>query len=228
MPERQLILASAWAATLPGHVADEVVSTANTRTVVQGAEIFGQDEPFNGLYVLLSGQAHVLGLARDGTPLLMGILRPGDWTGFLAALDRRPYAFSAVAATETRVACLDPRAIDAIFGDSVAHHRLLAQPEFDASRQMIGFFIDRYGRPPLERVADRLLALARSPYVVEKGEPATLEHVSQDLLAAATRLSRQTVNTCLRELEQRELITLGYGRVEVRDADALRRCAAGN
>jgi len=49
--------------------------------------------------------------------------------------------------------------------------------------------------------------------------------LSQEELGLLCGLARQTVNTVLGELEQRGLVSLEFGRIEVRDADGLRALA---
>ena len=223
LPRHEAMLdTSNWYRRLPTGVRDLVRDQLAVSGRLAGRTLFHQGDAPAGLHVILSGEFHVTGTAADGISALMGILRPGDWTGFLAALDDNPYAFTVGAVVDSEVACLPIPAVHAIFEHDVAIYKLLVAPELVNARRNYHFFMETYGRSPLKRVAERLMELGRWPYSPRSGPVAPVD-VSQDTLAAATRLTRQTINTLLRELEGRGLVELGYGRIKVKDAAALGR-----
>lgn len=222
LPGHKALLASSnWFRHLQPAVQADVSEHLTVVARPAGRALFHQGDPAAGLHVILSGELHVTGTATDGISTLMGILRPGDWTGFLAVLDADPYAFTATAVIESEVACLPLSAVRAIFERDVATYRLLVAPELMNARRNYHFFLETHGRSPLKRLAERLMELGRWPYSPRSGPVAPIE-VSQDALAAATRLSRQTINTLLRDLDARGLVELGYGRIKVTDPAALK------
>ncbi len=225
--EKSALASGAWFAGLAPDTGAAISNALSRRTVRSGDALFRQGDPASGLHVLLSGEGRITGSSVDGIPALIGILRAGDWTGFLAVLDGGPYAFSAEMVTEGVAACLPVAAVENIFGSDVGTFRMLVAPELTIARRNYHFFLETHGRPPLRRVAERLMSLGRWPYAAATGPLAALEHVSQEDLAAATRLSRQRINTALRDLQQRGLINHGYGQVTVIDPAGLGRIAAG-
>lgn len=226
--ERLALASGTWFAGLPLAMSSAIAGELTHKTVRPGDALFRQGDPVSGLHVLLSGEGRITGLSADGIPALIGILRPGDWTGFLAVLDGGPYAFSAEMITAGVGACLSIPAVDRIFRSNIAAFQMLIAPELTITRRNYDFFLETYGRPPLRRVAERLMALGRWPYAKSSGPLAPLDHVSQDDLAAATRLSRQRINLALRELQQLRLIETGYGRINVIDPGGLGRLAKGS
>lgn len=225
----KLVLASGtWFAGLPLVTSAAIGDALTRKPLCSGDALFRQGDPVSGLHVLLSGEGRITGSSADGIPTLMGILRPGDWTGFLAVLDGGPYAFSGEMITAGVAAYLPIPAVDRIFRSDVAAFRMLISPELTIARRNYHFFLETYGRPPLRRVAERLMALGRWPYAKSSGPLAPLDHVSQDDLAAATRLSRQRINLALRELQHRRFIDTGYGRVSVIDPIRLGHLANGS
>lgn len=221
LPKHAALLATSnWYRRLPPAVQAAVSDHLMVSARPVGSALFHQGDPPAGLYVILTGELHVTGTAADGISTLMGILRPGDWTGFLAVLDDNPYAFTVAAVADSTVACLPMASVRSIFERDVATYRLLVAPELMNARRNYHFFLETHGRSPLKRVAERLMELGRWPYSPRTGPVAPVD-VSQDALAAATRLTRQTINTLLRDLESRGLVELGYGRIKVKDATAL-------
>lgn len=225
--EKRTLASGTWFAALAPMTGVAIIGAVTRSTVRAGDALFRQGDPVSGLHVLLSGEGRVTGSSADGIPALIGILRAGDWTGFLAVLDGGPYAFSAEMVTDGVAACLSAAAVQNIFGSDVGTFRMLVAPELTIARRNYHFFLETHGRPPLQRVAERLMSLGRWPYAAATGPLAALEHVSQEDLAAATRLSRQRINTALRDLQKRGLIHHGYGYVMVIDPAGLGRVAAG-
>jgi CRP-like cAMP-binding protein len=74
----------------------------------------------------------------------------------------------------------------------------------------------------LQRLAERLLDLSRSPYYPD-GEHRPILGLSQELLASAVLCTRQTTNELLRQLQSRGLIKSEYGRIDILDAEGLRK-----
>lgn len=70
---------------------------------------------------------------------------------------------------------------------------------------------------PLARLAQRLLLLADSAGHI---------HLSQEALASATGISRQTCNALLQQLLEAQLIAIGRGNVQLLDRQALQQLEA--
>lgn len=223
----QYLFVNAWARALPEAVQSEIIASAQSQMLEPPAEVISQGEPFAGLICVLSGEMHVIGTARCGDELLIGVLRQGDWTGFLAALDRGPYAFSVRAKVDCRVARLDKAATDRIFVRDIDRFRLLLSPELGVSRRNYTYFVETAYRPPMLRLAERMMGLGRWPYSAPIDEGARLEQISQADLANATRLSRQTINACLSKMAAQGLVKIGYRSVEVIDPQRLGLVARG-
>jgi len=222
-----ILFSSAWSQSLPPDVKAEIKSHARSESVARGVEVNRQGVPFAGLVCVLSGEMHVVGTASNGEELLMGIHRAGDWSGFLAALDRQPYALSLRAVTDCRIARIDAEATTRIFESDLGRFRLLLAPELGVSRGAYRYFIETSYRGPMLRLAERMIGLGRWPYALGDGEPSRLEKISQADLANSTRLSRQTINTCLGKLADQGIVRVGYRSVEVLDLHRLSLIATG-
>ena len=216
-----------WFTALPTSIQSDIIKMGKTRTVKPSHTLFAQGGTSNGLYAVIKGELHVTGTSMLGNDVIMAIIRPGDWTGFLACLDGGLHAYSATAMTETIVFSLSPSAVAAIFETDVATFRLLQSPELMAARKVTHFVVENMGLPLTQRVAARLADLGRWGYGPSIGPLAELEHVSQEELAMSVHASRQKVNKILRNLAQRNLIEIGYNRIRVLDAAALDRFARG-
>jgi CRP-like cAMP-binding protein len=222
---RRIFATGSWFAQLPPALKDEVLRSGRERMLAAGQMLFAQGDAPSGLHGVLSGEIHIIGQAGNGQELLMAIHRPGDWTGFLACADGEPHPLSAQAVTDVGIFTVPPAAVSAIFESDVASFRHLVAPELRIGRANYRWLVEMLTRPSPQRVAERLLQLARWPYGPQTGPTSPIENVSQEALAGACNLSRQTMNSVLRQLEARGMIRIGYGRIEIIDCVGLQKFA---
>lgn len=195
------------------------------RYVKGGGMLFRQGDSPSGLHGLVNGELHIIGSASNGHDTLLAIHRPSDWTGFLTSVDRGSHPLSALAAIDCTTWSIAPSEVARIFERDVATFRLLVAPEMLVARRNYRWLIEMVTRPSIQRVADRLIDLGRWTHGERAGPVSPIEHVSQEALAAATNVSRQTMNGALRALEDLGLIKVGYGRIEIVDSRGLKEFA---
>ncbi len=221
LAKKGLFETGSWFARLPGDVQDELMLAGRQRHLDAGNMLFRTGDEPTGLHGLLGGELHIIGSASNGDDKLMAIHRVGDWTGFLTCIDHQPHPLSATAAADCTVFSVPPAAVSRIFERDVATFRLLLDPELRVSRRNYRWLIEMTTRPTLQRIAERLVDLGRWTHGERAGPVSPIEHVSQEALAAASNVSRQTMNSALNELEARGLIKVGYGRIELVDSRGL-------
>jgi CRP/FNR family transcriptional regulator, cyclic AMP receptor protein len=218
---RARLSASPWFNTLPETVRDEVLPRLIIRTYDAGETIYAQGHAATGLFGVLSGQCQTVGTATDGQQAFLSITRKNEWSGFIGVLDGQPYPFSTIASVSTEIAFLPKAAAEQIFFASPSRIRLVALPLAATLRFAFTFLIETNGRAPQRVVAQRLLDLSRCIYVAGDKHNASIERLSQEDLAAATYLTRPTVNKILKDFDKDDLIKVGYGRVEISNFEAL-------
>src|SRR3546814_12718184 len=74
-----------------------------------------QDGPPTGLHGVFSGDIRVVGHSRDGRAVIMGVIHPGEWVGYLSCLDGLPHAYSGIARYGARTLSLAPADVARIF-----------------------------------------------------------------------------------------------------------------
>jgi CRP/FNR family transcriptional regulator, cyclic AMP receptor protein len=213
--------ASAWFATLPIIVQRDMLLHLKIHRYAPGDLIFEQGEQPLNLCGLISGTAHTVATSHDGHAVLLSMLRDGDWTGYIGQIDRQANSFSVIAATEVEAVILSNKAVEAIFFGSPERLRLIVEPLMAVLRYAYTYLVETNWRPPRRVVAQRLIDLSRTVSLPKQPIGLALDSVSQEDIAAATYLTRPTVNRILGELAQEGAIKLGYGRIDIVDADAL-------
>ncbi|WP_341676661.1 Crp/Fnr family transcriptional regulator [Niveibacterium sp. SC-1] len=143
----------------------------------------------------------------------------GNWFGEDALLQDKPCRYDATALREGVIALL-PRAVfvELLEGNLAFNRFLLAQ--FDEKLgQFFAMLEQQRLLPPEGRVARGIAALF--PPTADTCNAGRLE-ISQEEIGYLVGISRQRVNQALKALERRGLIQVGYGKLQVRDLEALR------
>jgi CRP/FNR family transcriptional regulator, cyclic AMP receptor protein len=217
-----------WRATLPLPLAEACNAALQPRHFEAGEMLYTQGEASPGLFGIVSGTVQTIGLSTNGHPTLLSINRAGDWTGFLGVLDGRAAPFATVAASPVDALLLPGAAASVIFGASADTLALLAAPLVQILRVTFDYLIETNNRAPRRVVARRLLDLSRCAYAPGSPPGPNVDRINQASVAAATYLTRQTVNRTLRALAAEGLIGVGYGRIDIVNVDGLERAATGS
>ena len=186
-----------------------------TMAYPRNSEIFGEGEPAEYLYKVMSGSVRTYKILRDGRRQVGGFYLPGDVFGLEFADE---HTLSAEAIGDTKVLVVKRTALNALAG----HNASIAQQLFALT-----------GRE-LRRVQDRILLLIKNArervaaFLLEMAERASgsniveLPMTRQDI-ADYLGLTIETVSRTLRSLETAAAIEVPTSRrVVLRNRDALR------
>jgi CRP-like cAMP-binding protein len=216
-----ILMAGGWFPALPAEIQQTIADSLIFRTVKAGEAVYLHDQPGDGLFVQIDGQSRVIQHGSDGREVLMSLLLPGEWSGFVPLIDHRGQPFSVIAARTSIVAILPRSKAEELFMQSTETMRMLIAPMLNILAYLYEYLIETNRRPPLRLVAQRLIDLSRSAYLPEVKARKHVDDLTQHDLAAATGLARPTVNRVLGDLETRGIIKLGYGRISINDPKAL-------
>jgi len=175
-----------------------------------GRAVFYQGDVARRAFLLLAGSVRAVMYRSDGSTLELGTLDPGQWLGLAELVVGGPQLTDAVARSPCRVLAVDRGTFQrfrALPGVSLWLEAELARSIYSLhTRVEVTRSSDRLGR----WLADR----------VEAGGP-TIEG-TQDEIAAAVGLTRETVNRHLGRLQGLGLVRVDRGRVTVLDTAGLR------
>jgi CRP/FNR family transcriptional regulator, cyclic AMP receptor protein len=179
----------------------------------------GQTEP--KFCVLLSGVVRLTAFTEDGREMLGLVLHPGDCWGVNPCLGNFPETNDTVVESAAEVLILSKAEVDALMWSRIDFQRAMIKLLCNRLNLAVSVAEQLGAWTAKERLAWRLLLLARDR-APEPGLTDRLEiQISQESLGAMLHLSRQHTNTILKELERDALIRTGYGRICVIDPDGL-------
>jgi CRP-like cAMP-binding protein len=213
---RQLLQANFAGLTLPDAQLQALAALVAQRALRAGGVLFAQGQPVQAFYAVQRGEIETRLVAADGTVSVLEFVQPLSFFGLSAFATGLPSRYEALAGRAARVW---------VFGAEA--YRLLMDEVPGFARGMLAELARRYdGTLNLleasrhRGAAERLrLALAQLARERTQGAPdaqgwLTLS-ATQAEVAALANLSRQTVNTLLREATAAGWLRQRYGRLSV-------------
>jgi len=203
-----------------------VLACATVRRLQPGEHLFMRGDAPDGLYALLEGTVKVSGVTDAGKEAILTIVEPPAWFGEIALFDRLPRTHNALADGPVRLL-------------HVSQHDMLAlldaQPAFWRELGVLMALRVRLAFIGLEdmtllsaegRLLRRLVWLVQTHSAqggtgpqagAEDGLPEAprVLPISQAELGMMLSLSRQTTNQILQSLQERGVLRVAYGRIEV-------------
>jgi CRP-like cAMP-binding protein len=201
-------------ARLPANDVDALRRFATRRTVGRGTTLFRQGERPSALLIIERGEVELVYETRSDR-LVLQLLYGGSSVDHLAILLDVPYPYSAVTLTEATILRLrldTIRTLEEMFPEIAFRWLRLLAHTLDRAHQRV---VEMAGKSALERVSHVLLHES-----AECNAP-TLE-LTQEKLAAALGLSRQTVSRAFHDLAGEGAIKPGRRRIQLLDLEKLR------
>ena len=213
-----------WLRELEPAVRDSVSSLSVVRRFADREIVFEAGQPCDGLHVVREGLVACGATSPEGKEFIYFLVSPGATFGAPSAIDRKPHFLSAWAQGEALIAHLPQQALDRLLGDRPELAMLLARQVCQEYRFAYAALEGHIMADLPVRMAKMLVFSARTyGHTTPSGSlelTFTQERVSHHL-----GVSRQRVAKILRQWRQRAWVETEYGRVVVRDLDALRAVA---
>ncbi len=221
---RELLAAGRWFHALDGSLQHALLELASVRTYRPEQVLYRAGDPPSGLFAVLDGAVRVLG-AADGISTLLTLAEPPMWFGEVGLLDELPHCHEAIADGESLVVHVPQHAVLSILEREPRFWKAIGQ--LAASKLRLTILALQHGAllPTPARLARRLLLMAEG-YGDWRDRKTRVIDASQEQLAEMLAVSRQTVNQALRGLQERGVLRLAYGHVEIVDFDGLRAAGA--
>jgi CRP-like cAMP-binding protein len=200
-----------------------VLSRLVRRSFRKGETLFHEGDPGDSLHLIEKGRVAVRPSTPMGEVVTLAILGPGESFGEQALLSpdaRRTASIVALEAVETRV--LHRRDVEELRSTQPSIDRFLVEVLASQVRRLSQRVLEAMYYPADRRVLRRLADLAA---LYDEGRSPTVIGLRQDDLATMAGTTRSTTNRVLQQLVEAGVITVGRGRIEVRDVPALRQRA---
>lgn len=222
------VLRSSWLRDFPAQVITDTAASGALRAVADGTLLHARGAEADGLYTIARGAVRFTRTTADGHGTTIAVLDAPNWFGEISLFDGLPRSHDAHASGPTVV----------LFHSKTEFQRLLAHHPsiYERFAKMLCLrlratfdLVEEAATAPLsQRLARRLLELAHikpSPMNVSTSPRGREVPLTQEELGHLLGKSRQSIAKLLRSWEQDGLVQTKYGRVSIRQPQALARLA---
>lgn len=212
-----------WFKHLPPDLQRSLLGAARLRVLTAGQFLFKRGDPPCGLYAVLEGAVRISAVNAQGKEAVLSLVETPHWFGEICLFDNLPRTHDALATGACTLLQVPQAAILAILEQHPVFWRDMALLMSQKLRLSLINIEQTSLMPASRRLAHRLLMIAQGYGEVEQAR--RVLQLPQEDLAAMLGLSRQTINSLLKALEQQGIIGLSYGAIEILDLNGLRLAA---
>lgn len=215
----EVLAASVWLTPYGEDLAEALLADGQLARLAAGRWAQAEGDESAGVLVVIDGAVDLYCQAPGDREVRFGQSGPGAALGQSVAFGGGPRIVTAVCAQDSLVLRVSDAGLERIARTRPQIWRAVAALVYLQLRGAVRQAVEAVALPPRQRLASRLLMLARS-----RRAPPRLA-LSQQALAEMVGLSRKTVNGQLADFAREGLIALDYGAVEVLDLRRLERVA---
>ena len=212
-----------WFSHLPGPFQHSLLAHARLRQLTAGQYLFKRGDPPCGLYAVLDGTLRVSAVNEHGKEALLSLVGAPYWFGEICLFGGLPRTHDACATGPCTLVQVPQQALLKILDESPRYWRDLALLMSQKLRLSFIGLEQLSLMPASVRLAHRLLMIVEGYGDMEPSK--RVLQLPQEDLAAMLSLSRQTTNALLKDLQTQGIVRLGYGEIEILDAQRLREAA---
>lgn len=218
-----------WFAALPTDFAAGLLRMAQVRVLQAGQALFLRGDAACGVYAVVRGAIDISNTAGHGEQAraaLLTRLEPPTWFGEIALFDGSTRTHDAHAAAACTLLHVPQEALLGWLHAHPSHWHALALLLTDKLRTAFVAIEKLAWLPAPQRLARRLVLMAEG-YGQWNGERRSRRSLalSQEDLALMLGISRQTANRILKGLQERGLLQVHRGEIEICDLQGLRKAS---
>lgn len=200
---------------------------ASLRRYDKQQAVFRRGDAVDQLWVVVDGSLELGVVGADGRRFVAAHVPPGEAVGFIPLLDGRGAIHDAHAIAPTTMLRIPKADFLAAMQADVELLQAVLLLILERGRRLNEWRAEATMRPLASRLARALGSLAAAFGTPDGGrEGAIVLRLTQDDLAAMVGVTRQALNPEIKALERKGLLELAYGRVILRDVQALAELAA--
>jgi CRP-like cAMP-binding protein len=200
----------------------QLLTVARRRTFRRGEVVFHRDDPGDSLHLIAKGRFVIRVMTPLGDQATLALRGPGESFGEMALLSgeaRRLATVEALEASETF--CVYRNDFERLRREHSSVTELVIASLTNQVRMLNERLLEALYVPAETRVLRRLDELGRS--YGSDADGTTQIPLTQEEIAGLAGTSRATANATLRDAQERGLVHLGRGKVEILDAEGLAR-----
>ena len=213
-----------WLKDYPQELAGKLAKEGQLVPLNTGEWAQAEGDERSGLFIVIDGLLHSYYAPLGDKVIMVGFAETGSVLGHATRYSGGPRLVTAVCAEPSIILEVSETALDRIAADSPEIWRAIADFSYNNMRRALSLAAEVISLSPRERIAARLLALAKS----DPSDGALVVKVSQEMLGEMVGVTRKTINQHLTKFVQDGYIRVGYGKIELCNTAGLEQLVAIN
>lgn len=199
-----------------------LMAKGSIRSYPKGTMILQRGEQKPRFFVVLKGTVRLAAHTVQGREFVSIFLPPGNFWGVYPCLSDVAESHDSLAQTDVELLAVPAQHLRDLMWENREVQETLV--EFLCTRLSLALAVaEQYVTwTPRARLAWRVLSMCQTQGIKPASGPDMEITMSQEALASMINLSRQRTNILLKELEREGVLAIGYGRIRVKDSEALR------
>lgn len=208
-----VVSANGWFSGLSPAIQGSLLSHARSQKLVAGEWLYEAGDSPDGVYCVVGGCIRAGLILHDAREVIFDFFGPGSWFGEVAAFGGTPRVYNAIAYEQTSLLHVNQTCLEKLVSGCPEVSRAFLK--LGSIRQSILLWaLKQYSLNSIEqRLASRLLILARSFGTPNNPGVKLSLHLPQEVLAQLIGATRQRVNQILKDWEAGGLIRQQYGLI---------------
>lgn len=193
----------------------------------RGRVVLRAGDPGSAMMIVVTGRVKITTVGPNGRERILNIIEPGETFGEIALLDGAPRSADAEAIENTTALVVGKDAFDSLIKTDPVFARQLIVDLCGRVRKTTALVEDTLFLSPATRLARRLRAMVHQNGA-DGGPEWVLEGLSQQELADAVGLTRESVNRLLRSWQAAGIVSLSRRTVVLRNLAEIQRLACAD
>jgi CRP/FNR family transcriptional regulator, cyclic AMP receptor protein len=226
--DKATLLGQSWLKDFPDEVIVEAAACGTLRVVDDGTLLHARGAEADGIYTIASGAVRFTRTTADGQSTTIAVLTAPSWFGEISLFDGQPRTHDGHAVGQTMVMFHAKSDFKRLLASYPAIYEQFAKMLSLRLRAVFDLVEESVVTPLQQRLARRLLELAHIQPSAKTAASLTRRRevpLTQEELGHLLGRSRQSISKFLHLWEQSGLIQNRYGRISIKQPEALQKVA---
>ncbi|RON63116.1 Crp/Fnr family transcriptional regulator [Pseudomonas fluorescens] len=215
----ELLLRTPWFQSITPSLQESLLGSVSLRVVEPDEYVCRRGQQSQFWFGVVDGLLKICNTSREGKLMTFAGIPAGAWFGEGTVLKAEQWGYDAIVVRTSLIGCMPSALFFRLLDTSIPFNRFILDHINERLGQVMATLQHERLADPTLRVTNCLLALF-NPKLYPLGE--TEIALTQEEIGYLSGVTRQKVNSAVRELHDLGLIALSYGRVKVTDLDSLR------
>jgi len=196
-----------------------IVKCSYLRSCRKEMSLYYQGEPAETVYLIIIGTLKIVKYRADESSLILEKTGPGEWIGLSEVIANGPYLTDAVTEEQCEMLCFSKNNFKLLLKIPLFQNKITEY----LARHYYTLHANLESRTPLQKIVRFFRARIESFETRDITTGNLIIEITQEALAESIGYTRETTNKHLKELEDKKVIRLLRGKIEIINSEELNR-----